>query len=325
MSVLVLAAAPCISIACSSSPRARPVVEPESLASASSSSDVAEVPASASVSAIASAPPKPPAPPYNRAADVKERTAEAREELGADTPVIMAGDVFLLAGAPGWRGSSLATSHDLVDGAMTALFNHRFKTKPAFVIPVYLFGDTASYDAYCQKRWSSACLSKYGSYHPDERFAIMNAGLGLGTLTHEMVHPLIEADFPDAPTWIDEGIASLFEAPLLPRAGEIHGARNWRLPKLTAALRGADRDKATFDKLFGMSNRAFRASDESLHYAMARYFCQWLDEKGWLWPFYQRWRDNVAKDPTGRDSFTAVVGKPPAEMVDTWVHWVGVK
>jgi hypothetical protein len=250
--------------------------------------------------------------------------AEARRELGADTPMVMAGGVFLLAGAPGWRGTSLATSHDLVEGAMAALYNNRLKKKPAFVIPVYLFGESASYEAYCHQRWDHRCLSGYGSYHPDERFSVMNAGLGLGTLTHEMVHPLIEADFPDAPTWIDEGIASLYEAPLLPRSGEIHGARNWRLPKLTKALR-ADRDAATLDRLFGMSNATFRNDDESLHYAMARYTCQWLDETGKLWPFYQRWRDSFASDPDGRKAFVAVVGRSPVDVVDEWVRWVGVR
>jgi len=43
----------------------------------------------------------------------------------------------------------------------------------------------------------------------------MNAGLGLGTLTHELIHPIVETDFPRAPTWINEGIASLFEAPMI--------------------------------------------------------------------------------------------------------------
>lgn len=319
---VVSAAVAMVSVfACSSGPPVR-VLAAEPSASVA---DSAEVPAVASASAIVSAIPAVSAEPkYDRDADLRERMAEARRELGAETPMIMAGGVFLLAGAPGWRGTSLAMSHDLVEGAMTALYNNRLKKKPAFVIPVYLFGDSASYEAYCRQRWDHKCLSGYGSYHPDERFSVMNAGLGLGTLTHEMVHPLIEADFPDAPTWIDEGIASLFEAPLLPRTGEIHGARNWRLPKLVKALR-ANRDAATLDRLFGMSNATFRNDDESLHYAMARYTCQWLDETGKLWPFYQRWRDSFASDPDGRKAFVSVVGRSPREVVDEWVRWVGVR
>jgi hypothetical protein len=138
-----------------------------------------------------------------------------------------------------------------------------------------------------------------------------------------MVHPLLEADFPGAPTWIDEGIASLFEAPLLPRPGEIHGAKNWRLPRLRAAVASPrDREGARLDALFGMSDERFRDDDESLHYAMARYVCQWLDERALLWKFYRAWRDGRADDPTGAKSFEAVVGSTPSDANDTWVSWV---
>ena len=55
---------------------------------------------------------------------------------------------------------------------------------------------------------------------------------------------------------------------------------------------------------------------------MARYACQWLDQKKALWPFYQRWRDNQAADPTGEKAFAEVVGHTPAEATTEWVKWV---
>jgi len=151
---------------------------------------------------------------------------------------------------------------------------------------------------------------------------VMNAGLGLGTLTHELVHPLLETDFPTAPIWINEGIASLFEAPVIPKAGEIHGVKNWRWPKLRAALLGKNKDAAGMDRLFGMNDDGFRDEHEGLHYAMARYFCQWLDDHDQLWPFYRKWRDGVANDPTGEKAFLAVVGKTPKDAAAEWRKWV---
>ena len=59
--------------------------------------------------------------------------------------------------------------------------------------------------------------------------------------------------------------------------------------------------------------------DEDLHYAMARYVCQWLDERKMLWPFYRRWRDTFEKDPTGAQAFAEVVGTSPAEANVAWV------
>src|SRR5208283_4207269 len=195
-----------------------------------------------------------------------------------------------------------------------AFFTGRFTTRPARPVAVYLFASAAPYERFCKEHLHEACMSSFGFYRPDVRTIVMNAGPGIGTLTHEMVHPLVEGDFGGAPTWIDEGLASLFEAPLLPRAGEIHGAKNWRLPRLRAALGSAkEREHTTLDALFAMSDATFRDDDESLHYAMARYACQWLDERGQLWTFYRAWRDGVKTDPTGEKAFAAATGQTPAQ------------
>ncbi len=151
----------------------------------------------------------------------------------------------------------------------------------------------------------------------------MNVGPGVGTLTHELVHPLVQADFPDAPDWIDEGIASLFERFTMPRPGEIHGTKNWRLPRLRRALASrTEHGLALPSALFGMSDATFRGEREDLHYATARYLCQWLDARGELWPFYQRWRDGVATDPTGERAFKLVVGTSPGDADRAWSLWV---
>ena len=71
-----------------------------------------------------------------------------------------------------------------------------------------------------------------------------------------------------------------------------------------------------------MSDEVFRGELEDLNYASARYFCQWLDQKDLLWPFYQRWRDNHADDPTGEKAFLAVVGKSLPEADAEWARWV---
>jgi len=41
----------------------------------------------------------------------------------------------------------------------------------------------------------------------------MHATKGAEALTHEMVHAILPEDLPRVPTWFDEGLASLFEAP----------------------------------------------------------------------------------------------------------------
>lgn len=227
----------------------------------------------------------------------------------------MVDDVFLLAGPK--------TVIPFAKRALAAWYNGRFRTRPVRVVSVYVFPSAAPYQAHCQATTSRPCPSVYGFYTPDERTIALDAGPGLGTLTHELVHPLVEADFPDAPTWINEGIASLFEAPVMPREGEIHGARNWRLPALKAALASKDeRAHARLPLLFGMSDETFRDERESLHYAMARYLCQWLDERDLLWDFFHRFRDGFAQDRTGRAAFRAATGTTPEEAQPLWEKWL---
>jgi len=55
---------------------------------------------------------------------------------------------------------------------------------------------------------------------------------------------------------------------------------------------------------------------------MARYFCLWMQTRGWLWDFYQRWRDHVATDPTGKEAFVAVTGRTLAELNADWLQYV---
>ncbi len=259
-------------------------------------------------------------PVYDLAADLELRENAAKDEVGKAVHTEVTHGVFLFI-TP--RRGALAGAVSVANRALDAYFNGRFTTPPKRAISVFLFPNATSYQAWCTRHWKEPCDSPYGFYLARERSIIMNVGPGIGTLTHELVHPLVEADFPEAPDWINEGIASLFERFLLSRPGEIHGAKNWRHPRLILAWRSkTERDEARLPALFGMSDETFRDKKEDLHYAMARYLCQWLDAHGWLWPFYQKWRDSFASDPTGSQAFTSVVGKTPEAAHEQWQRWV---
>lgn len=257
---------------------------------------------------------------YDLAADRRRRVQAAKTELGSSAVTTVVSDVFVVIGPPGGKGA-YDPSVALMKSAMAGFLNGRFGRSPAAAISVYLFPSSEPYEAFCKKQYGAPCIAHFGFYSPSDRYMVMNIGLGVGTLTHEIVHPLVEADFPKAPTWLNEGIASVFEQPQIPKAGEIHGGKNWRHPRLVKALTTREREEARLDRLFGMSDIDFRDNREDLHYAMARYACQWLDSRGKLWAFYQRWRDDVANDPTGEKSFAAVVGMTPSAAHAAWSKW----
>ena len=253
--------------------------------------------------------------------DAAAREQAAREELGEGTRTARLENVFLFA-APKGSGQGFDQALGLVERALEAYFNGRFARRPERLVAVYLFASAAPYNAWCQARWNEACSSPYGFYLGTDRLIVMNAGPGLGTLTHELIHPIVESDFPGAPTWLNEGIASLYEQPIMPRRGEITGGKNWRHPRLARALGSKESEHASLARLFALTDEEFRGEREDLNYAVARYLCQWLDQRGALWPFYQRYRDNFAGDPRGEHAFQAVLGITPAEADPAWRRWV---
>jgi hypothetical protein len=258
----------------------------------------------------------------DRDIDVRRRVETARAEFGGEVRIDIERDAFVFIGPPPCPlfDSTVALARKALD----AYFNGRFGKAPDRAVAVYVFSSTPAYEAYCSKRFGSSCRESYGRYRPDSREIILDASPGLTTVAHELVHPIVHADFPLAPAWLNECLGALYENPTFPQPGEIHGATNWRRERLGRALASkVERPSATLGALFSMSDSVFRGPDEALHYSMARYACQWLDEQGELWPFYQAWRDNVSDDPTGAAAFAGVVGETPAQANGAWVKWLG--
>ncbi|MCC6739584.1 MAG: hypothetical protein IT452_11120, partial [Planctomycetia bacterium] len=143
-------------------------------------------------------------------------------------------------------------------------------------------------------------------------------GTGSGTLVHEMAHALMEADFPKAPAWFNEGLASLFEQSTT-ADGKIRGLVNWRLPVLQEALK--DGSFMKWKKLTGYAGADFYGDGSGLRYATARYLCLWLQEKGKLEAFYEKFRDGFEKDPSGWEALSAVLDGKPEEAETEWREW----
>jgi hypothetical protein len=270
------------------------------------------------------------------AADVAARTESVRAHYGAATRVEVVGGTFVLAEV-GLPSPLFDQARALVARALPPLFDGRFSRYPDAAVTVLCFGSGDAYRGYHREHFGERTTVDWGVYRRGARELAVDLSRGavfLPTLTHEMVHPLLQGDFPDAPLWLDEGIASLFEAPTFGADGSIHGqARNWRHDALLAGLASpADRADLRLDALFGMSPRDFKGDPkrngdaraghlEALNYALARSVCAWLDAQGKLWPFYRAWRDGVAADANGERAFASVMGAAPRSMNETWLRW----
>lgn len=201
-----------------------------------------------------------------------------------------------------------------VGWAVKKLKESYFSEDPSEIIDVWLFKDRESYEKHVAELWNEVPSTPYGYYSSRHRALVMNISTGSGTLVHEIVHPFMEANFPDCPDWFNEGLASLYEQCGEDEQGRIRGATNWRLEGLQKAIRSGRLQ--TFEQL---TSRQFYGDDDGTNYAMARYLCYYLQEQGKLRGFYRELVANCSTDPSGYLTLAECLGHP--DMTDFQREW----
>ena len=181
-----------------------------------------------------------------------------------------------------------------------------FARRPAKILDVFLFETEDSYERGVEALTGRAPGTPYGFYSSAHDGLFMNIATGGGTLVHEIVHPYVEADFPAAPPWLNEGLGSLFEQSA-ERGGRIVGLTNWRLAGLQRAIARAA--VPSFRTLTGLDGVAFYGDDSGTHYAQSRYLLYYLQEEGLLRDFYRAFRAGHGKDPTGYATLVQSLGE----------------
>jgi hypothetical protein len=185
---------------------------------------------------------------------------------------------------------------------------------------VWLFKDDDSYRQHAREFWNEEPDTPYGYASSTHRALVMNIGTGGGTLVHEMVHPYVAANIPDCPPWFNEGLASLYEA-CSERDGRIVGLLNWRLSGLQAAIEAGT--VPTFAELTAMDEHAFYELDSGSNYGQSRYLLYYLQDKGLLDDFYDRFVAGQEQDPGGFAALKATLGEQDmAAFQRRWQRWV---
>jgi Peptidase_C39 like family len=185
-----------------------------------------------------------------------------------------------------------------------------FKKDPERILTIWLFGGAASYDEAVRNHFHNSPDTPYGFYSSDHHALVMNIATGGGTLVHEIVHPFVEANVPDCPAWINEGLGSLFEQSA-ERNGHIIGMTNWRLAGLQRAIkRGV---VPSFQTLTHTTDRQFYNEDPGTNYSQSRYLFHYLQERGKLVDFWQMYLVDRASDPSGYTTLTKILGEKDLE------------
>lgn len=197
-------------------------------------------------------------------------------------------------------------SESTVKWAVTKLKQDYFAKDPQEILDIWLFKDSESYERNALALFGEKPTTPYGYYSSTHKALVMNISTGGGTLVHELVHPFIEANFPNCPPWFNEGLGSLYEQSG-EVSGHIHGYTNWRLPGLQAAIRAGT--VPPFRVLTSLRSGAFYDQDKGTNYAQARYLCYYLQQRGLLLAFYRRFHANQKTDPTGYRTLQVILGE----------------
>lgn len=208
---------------------------------------------------------------------------------------------------------------DVVRWTRDLLLKDFFARAPTKLEEVWVFKDAATYQDASRKLFATEPTTPYGYYLAQRRAMVMNIKPGYGTLTHELVHPFMHENWPDGPAWLNEGLGSLFEFPG-ERDGHFIGQLNWRLPAVQAAIRDGTVPKLS--TLIATSDEAFYGDETGVHYAMARYLCFWLQERGLLIRFVQRAQALKGEDGSGARALEEVLGGPPDTFQGEWQKFV---
>jgi hypothetical protein len=172
------------------------------------------------------------------------------------------------------------------------------KTTPDPTISLVLMPSLDRYRTFCEVFDDTP--SDLGFYRPDFRVAIANLGNSIGNLRHELVHPLIDDDFPDMPSWLGEGIGSLYGTAKCSATG-CEFLVNYRLRDLQKAIK--DGTLPSVAELADSNSAEVHGSRGMMYYAMSRYVLLFVDQHGKLSQLYAELR--AAKDATAQRDILA--------------------
>jgi hypothetical protein len=202
---------------------------------------------------------------------------------------------FVLVGDSG-RGDLRKLGLALVKRATDSFKELYFDKDPVRILDIYLFKGRKSYTVNAVRLTGQQPGTPFGFYSSSHNALVMNIKTGGGTLVHELVHPFVEANFPNCPPWFNEGLGSLYEGVGWP-GGKIRGYTNWRLPGLKQAIKRGR--VPNFKALMAQNEYRFYQRDPGTNYSQSRYLLYYLQQKKLLRTYYHAFYKNRRTDPTG--------------------------
>lgn len=229
-------------------------------------------------------------------------------------------------GEPGM--SSLKAVYDRIVSAVSNLMIDEYLESRDFphFIPIYLVGGPLNRDGlgiyvdYCLKVHFRRPGLTLGYHLPYDKSVMVWLASGGGTLSHELIHALIEVDFPSAPGWLEEGIASLYEG----ADGAWQPIDNYRLYYLHSAGKRFN-GLTPIRRLTALSKADFNHPQFArFHAASVRYFAFYLYRRHQaLADIYKKVRDMQSRSVSAQIGvIEATLERSVEEIQADWESWV---
>jgi hypothetical protein len=234
-------------------------------------------------------------------ADCRQTVDWVRRQLGPGHFAIVRGPIVLAGDLPEAQlGHWHRTAIQPAQRAMSASYFVALPTEPVIIL---LFSSEQTYRESAARLFADRDVSRYGYYRPHLRTVLVNLEAGCDGLYHELTHALMAFDFPSAPQWLSEGLASLHERARLRDDGRsLEGLANWRSDVLREAIR---KNRLPPVRTL-VAGGEFRGPRERLNYAHARCFCQYLQDRGLLTACYRACRAGVEADRSGAEAVVSL-------------------
>lgn len=217
------------------------------------------------------------------------------------------------------------TTYSIIDTeirqTIDGMVNGYVSRTPDSATAIFLFGDYEDYKAFTLNNTDieEKDLSPYGYYKISQNIIVIRYVSWKGSTKHETAHRFTKADFPDAPSWFDEGLSSLLEKSAY-KNGKLVGEFSWRIVAIRRAIKD---DKYTgLKQLMQTNDNELYGKRTSFYYAQARYLLMYLEERGFLEEYYKTFRDTYRQDKTGISQLENILGKSLDEIDEDYYTYI---
>ncbi len=170
--------------------------------------------------------------------------------------------------------------------------NARFllEAAPKRPVDVCLFERAADYRDFADRVMGDR-PSELGFYSPQDRVVVINLEAGPRNMSHELAHPLLGDDFPASPSWLNEGIGSLYGGSDVTPKGMRFNV-NYRMRDVQRAI--SHGELPGISRLGAVDSAEVYGDRAMLWYGYARAALLLLETQGQLEEFYAAVRSGAA-------------------------------